>query len=129
MSRTAKVRLAEILHSAGYSERPVLAAIGYPHCASISAQPEPGVPVEITVHAPPHRTRQSLTDTRPTYPFARPILPGRSYVEHTGTQTLSYHYEPPAQPRKLVATDRVSIPNPPGWPKPAFIHPRYPAAP
>jgi hypothetical protein len=147
MSKTAKVRMAEILHTAGFSARKVLAAVRYPRVESVTVNATAIDTHLVTLYIEGRAiTIEGVTKTTDIN-----IMPLDDYiessVEHDGVDDWSITRSKatvifsdngiaslffgnastgPETDKRRPVTHRLSIPAAPSWPVPSFLVAKYP---
>jgi len=131
MSKAAKVKLAGILHSAGYNLGAILSAIKYPQCVSLrqyfKATDTPA-DLSVTVYMGEKSEVTTLSADQTNSELSEPYLPLESYVEAAGSHVMQFNYNKKGTAVMLTFTENLSIPAPLNWPALDFIAPRYPPA-
>ena len=126
MSNKVKVRLSEIVNSAGLSGVKALKLMNIPMCDSIQLQSqlaEEETKVTIYYGDESKKTYTSKSGKVISIEAAFPVI---SYIETSGENIIIFSYQEVPDIRKLFFIDRISIPMPPEWPRPNFLTSKYP---
>lgn len=148
MSKAAKVKMAEILHAAGFSARKVLAAVRYPSVESITVNATAIDSHLVTLYI----NKRAISIDGPTKTTDIDIMPMEDYiessVEHDGIGAWSISRSKatvifsdngiaslffgnastgPETDKRRPLTHRLSIPPAAMWPVPSFLVAKYPA--
>lgn len=126
MSSREKVKLSEIVENAGLSGRRALRIMGLPFCNLLHIQNQtPGTEVEINVFT--ENENKSYISAGSAIQI-KPVFPVESYIEANGTYEVVFRYQGTEDQVRLVFTNQLSVPMPPGWPEPNFLQAKYPVA-
>lgn len=125
MSKFAKVKMADILFLAGYSEVKILDAIRFPKCEKIqliSVETEPP-PEEIEIKVFSGGTLSEVvvfTEIGEDFILETPVYPMLSYCDFGLSLTLGFSFGERFM-QKLWGTYFLRIPTPAEWPVPIFL--------
>lgn len=129
MSKGAKIKMADILHNAGFSPRPILELIKYPKVKNIRVTLPAGsvasLPASVTVVSGEERNKISLEDNKSSK-VSPQVFPIVSHLEFTPESYVFEFFHTNNNPRKIIASDYFSIPQAPGWPELKTFNPKYP---
>jgi len=125
MSKFEKVRMADILFSAGYNKIKILDAIKYPKCKtiglhSIQTNPPPNV-VNLQLFSENVEIQKiSLVDFGDKKELETPVYSGISYCDSNLDLTLDFLFGGRFNQR-LFGHYKIIVPPPAEWPVPQFL--------
>lgn len=126
MSKFAKVKMADVLFSAGYDKIKILDAIKYPKCKTIGLHSIQTVPppelVELEVISEDVKTQKlSFESPGVKKELETPVYSGISHCDTNIALTLDFLFGKRFNQR-LAGYSKITIPPPTEWPIPVFLN-------